>query len=265
MGGPGWAQERGSHDWGPGRGPRAVARWKGEGLKDISGRIAFGASSGRSAANCFSRQLISSSSSPGSCMASSSGVWISILSWSLAGGSCLAGEGELAGEGGGELAEGGGGELKEAASPADTLACRLASCSRHPPHLRDEQLGRAAGRRGRGVWRSLSLRGGGEVQRGEEAGYLRLQEPDPLAEYGRPLLFRLEGRLGHSQLFLDGYDSPLGQLLLEPGRGEGGGGRSLLLLLGPGAQVSWRGRGRAGEGKEGSRGGFQSWGLEMRQ
>ena len=90
-------------------------------------------------------------------MASSSGVWISSLAGSLAGGSCLAGEGELAGEGGGELAEGGGGELKEAASPADTLACRLASCSDilliSGMSSWAEQQGGGAG----GVWRSFNL------------------------------------------------------------------------------------------------------------
>ena len=56
-----------------------MARWNGEGLKDISGRKAVGAISGRSAASCFSGQLIFSTSRPGSCMASGPDAWVSNL------------------------------------------------------------------------------------------------------------------------------------------------------------------------------------------
>ena len=38
------------------------------------------------------------------------------------------------------------------------------------------------------------------MQGGEEAGDLGLEEPDSLAEDGRPVLFRLEGLLRRSQL-----------------------------------------------------------------
>ena len=99
--------------------------------------------------------------------------------------------------------------------------------------------------------------GRGEVQGGEEAGDFRLQEPNPLAKDGRPVLFRLEGRLGHSQLFLYGYDSPVRQLLLETCRGEGGDSRSLLLLLGPWAAGQQEGEGAGREGQ----GGQQQGGL----
>ena len=67
------------------------------------------------------------------------------------------------------------------------------------------------------------------MQGGEEAGDLGLEQPDPLAEDGRPVLLGLEGGLGRSQLLLDGYYSPLGQLLLQPAHSEGGGGTSRLL------------------------------------
>ena len=43
------------------------------------------------------------------------------------------------------------------------------------------------------------------MQGREEAGDLGLEEPDSLAEDGRPVLFRLEGLLGRSQLFLQQF------------------------------------------------------------
>ena len=56
--------------------------------------------------------------------------------------------------------------------------------------------------------------GGGEVQGGKEAGDLGLEEPDPMAQDGRPLLLSLEGGLCGSQLLFDDFDGPLKQLML---------------------------------------------------
>ena len=60
------------------------------------------------------------------------------------------------------------------------------------------------------------------MQGGEEAGDLGLEEPDSLAEDGRPVLFRLVGLLRRSQLFL----RQPAQIALSPAR-------QVTVVLGP--------------------------------
>ena len=52
------------------------------------------------------------------------------------------------------------------------------------------------------------------MQGGKEAGDLGLEEPDPMAQDGRPLLLSLEGGLCGSQLLFDDFDGLLKQLML---------------------------------------------------
>ena len=60
------------------------------------------------------------------------------------------------------------------------------------------------------------------MQGREEAGDLGLEEPDSLAEDGRPVLFRLVGLLRRSQLFL----RQPAQIALSPAR-------QVTVVLGP--------------------------------